>query len=66
MTVVGFEKKKDGTQNLLVFDPMFHDAPGILRLVGKTFSSKNPTELLRPYRRGMRYLRKYKAFEILR
>jgi hypothetical protein len=66
MTIIGFEKKKDGSQNLLVFDPMFHDAPGILRLVGTSFSCKNYVELLRAYQRGTKYLKKYRAFEILR
>lgn len=66
MTIIGFEKKEDGARNLLVFDPMFHDAPGVLKLVGKSFSCKNYAELLRAYRRGARYLKKYRAFEILR
>jgi hypothetical protein len=67
MTIVGFEKRLNGSINLLVFDPMFHDASDIVNLIGKeSFSVKNPAELLRAYRRSPKYLRKYKAFEVLR
>ena len=67
MTIVGFEKKLDGSKNLLCFDPMFHDAPNILRLVGnKSFKVKAPEDMLRGYRRGVKYLKKYNEFEVLR
>lgn len=67
MTIVGIEKKFDGSKNLLVFDPMFHDAPDVIKLIGKTsWSVKNPAEFLRAYRRNMKYLKKYRAFEVLR
>ncbi|KFY26327.1 hypothetical protein V493_04163 [Pseudogymnoascus sp. VKM F-4281 (FW-2241)] len=66
MTIVGLEKKLDGSINLLVFDPMFHDAPDVIKHIGKmSFSVKNPAEYLRAYRRNMKYLRKYRAFEVL-
>lgn len=67
MTIIGFEKKLDGSKSLLVFDPMFHDAPDVVKLIGKkTFSVKNPSEYLRAYRRNMKYLKRYRAFEVLR
>lgn len=67
MTIVGLEKKLDGSKNLLVFDPMFHDAPDVIKLIGKkTFSVKNPAGYLRAYRRNMKYLKRYRAFEVLR
>ncbi|OBT78486.1 hypothetical protein VF21_00977 [Pseudogymnoascus sp. 05NY08] len=67
MTIVGIEKKLDGSKNLLVFDPMFHDAPDVIKLIGqKSFSVKNPAEVLRAYRRNMKYLKRYRAFEVLR
>ncbi|KFY14519.1 hypothetical protein V492_02573 [Pseudogymnoascus sp. VKM F-4246] len=67
MTIVGMEKKKDGSKNLLVFDPMFHDAPDVINLIGKdTFSVKHPAEFLRAYRRNTKYLKRYRAFEVLR
>lgn len=66
MTIVGIEKKKDGSVNLLVFDPMFHDAASITKLIGKRFKHKSPADLLRAYRRGAKYLKKYKEFETLK
>lgn len=67
MTIVGIEKKLDGSKNLLVFDPMFHDAPDVIKLIEKkSFSVKNPAEFLRAYRRNMKYLKRYRAFEVLR
>lgn len=67
MTIVGFEQKKDGSKNLIVFDPMFHDNANVLRLVGNdNFRQKYPEDMLRAYRRGVKYLKKYNGFEILR
>jgi hypothetical protein len=66
MTIVGFEKKTDGTRNLIVFDPRFHDASNIIKLIGRTFVHKDPEDLLKAYRRGNRYLKKYNEFELLK
>jgi hypothetical protein len=67
LTIIGFEKLKNGTKQLIVFDPSFHDSSYILRLVGQTFFKHPMPDLaLKPYRRGNRYLRAYKEFEILR
>lgn len=35
LTIVGLEKRSSGSLKLLVFDPMFHDPEGVLRLVGR-------------------------------
>jgi len=66
MTIVGFEQKRDGSKNLIVFDPMFHDASHVTRLVGQKFTHKDPEGILKAYRRGAKYLRKYNEFELLR
>ncbi|KAK1770663.1 DUF1671-domain-containing protein [Phialemonium atrogriseum] len=66
MTIVGFEKEKNGSKNLLVFDPMFCDASGIVKLVGKKFEHRFPDMALKPYRRGSKYLKKFREFEVLR
>ncbi|KAF8859589.1 DUF1671-domain-containing protein [Acephala macrosclerotiorum] len=66
MTIVGFEKKKDGSRNLIVFDPMFHDAVDVVKLVGQEFTHKYPGDKLRAYRRGIKYLKKYNEFELLK
>ena len=67
MTIIGFEKRKDGGRNILVFDPMFYDSNDVIRLIGQEdVSPKKPGELLRFYRRDLRYLQKYNEFEVLR
>ncbi|EON96155.1 putative peptidase family c78 protein [Phaeoacremonium minimum UCRPA7] len=66
MTIIGFERLQNGQANLLVFDPMFRDNSAITRLVGKKFESRAPDILLKPYRRGSKYLGKYREFELLR
>ncbi|KAF4634667.1 hypothetical protein G7Y89_g3448 [Cudoniella acicularis] len=66
MTIVGFERRSDGTKDILVFDPMFHDAPNITKLIGQRFTHKAPADALKAYRRGVPYLRKYNEFELLK
>lgn len=66
ITIVGFEKLKNGSKQLIVFDPFFHDSSYIVRLVGKTFTHPMPDLALKPYRRGSRYLKAYKEFELLK
>lgn len=66
MTIVGLEKRKSGSSNLLVLDPMFKPSPGIMRLLGTQFRTEHPEKLLKAYRRGDLYLGKYKNFEILK
>lgn len=71
MTIVGFEKQKDGRKRLLVFDPSFKDPWTVRTLIGKDISGRTLVQLhlavtLNAYRRGGRYLRKYEGFEILR
>ncbi|KAF5879623.1 putative peptidase family c78 protein [Botrytis fragariae] len=66
MTIIGFEKLTDGTKNLLVFDPMFHDSSKVVKLVGGPARSKHPSDLLKAYRRGNKYLKRYNEFELLK
>jgi hypothetical protein len=67
MTIVGFEVKKDGTKNLICFDPMFHEAANVMRLVdNKNFKQKAPADMLKAYRRGKGYLQRYNEFEFLK
>lgn len=65
MTIVGFEIRDNGSANLLVFDPMFKTSPAIERLIGSSSKPNDPTRLLKAYRRGTSYLRKFKIFEVL-
>lgn len=66
MTIIGLERKLNGSRNLLVFDPMFHDAYNITKLIGERFRHPEPEDLLKAYRRGTKYLRKYNEFELLK
>ena len=65
LTIIGFEKRKSGTCNLLVLDPMFKPSPGILQLIGTRFRAMAPEKLLKAYRRGETYLGKHSCFEVL-
>lgn len=66
MTIIGIEKKTSGAMNLLVFDPMFHDNEKVTKHIGQKYQFKMPADLMRAYRRGSAYLKKYREFEILR
>ena len=66
MTIVGFERRNNGSCHLLVLDPMFKPSPGVSRFIGAQFRTAAPEKLLKAYRRGSSYLRKYSTFEILR
>jgi len=65
MTIIGFERLRSGAKNLIVFDPMFHDATNITKLIGRNFEYTFPDIALKSYRRGSKYLRRYREFEIL-
>ncbi|KAI1736158.1 peptidase family C78-domain-containing protein [Xylaria scruposa] len=76
LTIVGLERRASGSLKLLVFDPMFHDPDGVTRLLGRQGDTdknkirhamhRSPDGMLRLYRRGNNYLKKYHEFEILR
>lgn len=66
LTIVGLEKRKNGSLSLLVLDPMFKPSPAILSLIGIQFNLTAPEKLLKAYRRGKTYLSSYPNFEILR
>lgn len=67
MTIVGFERKINGSKQLIVFDPMFHDSESVVKLRGRRHSrTSSVNNLLKQYRRGSNYLKKYHEFEILK
>jgi len=66
LTIIGIEVLKSGDVNLLVFDPNFRDSSRVIDLVGCQFYHKHPDAMLKSYRRGNAYLRRYREFEILR
>jgi hypothetical protein len=67
MTIVGFERKVDGSKNIMVFDPTSPDSSNVTQLIDlKKFTLKQPEDVLRAYRRGVKYLKKYNEFELLK
>ena len=69
LTVVGIEKRKSGSRNLLVFDPAYNPSKEMLRLLNPNSTTnviKSSISLIKPYRRGTKYLERYHAFETLR
>lgn len=65
MTIVGLEKQVDGKKNLLVFDPTFRDSSVITQRIGTTFMYRHADHVLNAYRRGHKYLKRYREFEVL-
>ncbi|KAI2608337.1 DUF1671-domain-containing protein [Hypoxylon fragiforme] len=65
MTIVGIESR-NGKRNLLVFDPTYTDPTSVTRYVGQAHVDHGyPDHVLKVYRRGPKYLYRYKEFEIL-
>lgn len=65
ITIVGFERRRDGSSNLIVFDPMYSTSPAMHKLVGRRNIRTARPEVLYAYRRGSGQLKKHAAFEIL-
>ena len=65
MTIVGLVKNKDGSRDLLLFDPSFDTAPAIWTLLGGELSGSQLGTLLRPYRRSDQSLGRWDEFEIV-
>lgn len=65
MTIVGYEVKRDGSSNLLVFDPGFEDEPDVVDMIGRKVLHRRYKELLELYRKDAKYLSKHDAFEVL-
>ncbi|KAH8725186.1 peptidase family C78-domain-containing protein [Phaeosphaeriaceae sp. PMI808] len=65
ITIVGFERRRDGTCNLMVFDPMYSTSPAMHKLLGRKSIRTARPEVLHAYRRGAKQLKKHAAFEIL-
>lgn len=79
MTIIGLEYDKSsgkGARNLIVFDPMFHDASNVTKYVGQEVGGGHyhlhnihtlaANMALNPYRRGSKYLGRFREFEVIR
>ncbi|KAF1942083.1 DUF1671-domain-containing protein [Clathrospora elynae] len=65
ITIIGFERHRDGSCNLIVFDPSYSTSPAMHMLVGRKNIRTARTEVLAAYRRDARRLKNHAAFEIL-
>lgn len=65
MAIVGIESRRDGSRNLLVFDPAYNPSQQVADGATANLNSKHAHRMLRPYRRGRWQLRRYHAFETL-
>lgn len=66
LTIVGVEVRNDGSRNLLVFDPAYNTTKAMRMAILESAGLSRPESLLKPYRRGKKELKRFKAFEILR
>lgn len=65
LTIIGFERRRDGACNLLVYDPMYNTSPAMHKLLGRKNIATARPEVLYSYRRVAKQLRRHAAFEIL-
>jgi hypothetical protein len=65
MTIVGFERRKDGGRNLIVFDPSFATTGGMQRLVDGRVAHVAVERLMAAYRKDEDKLAYWKEYEIL-
>ncbi|KAL2866331.1 DUF1671-domain-containing protein [Aspergillus lucknowensis] len=66
MTIVGFEIREKGCANLLVFDPARRIPSAIKHPATHSIKTSEPGRILKGYRRGVAYLKKYQTFELLK
>ncbi|UJO19362.1 Zinc finger-containing ubiquitin peptidase 1 [Fulvia fulva] len=65
MTIVGIERKHDGSRNLLVFDSSFATSKPMMRLIDGRKAQASIDNLLKVYRRSDVSLTRWSEFEIL-
>ncbi|KAI5364871.1 Putative peptidase C78, ubiquitin modifier-specific peptidase 1/ 2 [Septoria linicola] len=65
MTIVGLERLRNGTRNLLVFDSSFATPKPMQQLAQGRNTRSNVSDLLKPYRRSDRSLSRWDEFEVL-
>lgn len=65
LTIVGIERRHDGSRSLLVFDPGYDPPQDIIRALSTGTGIKHPKSVLNAYRKSERYLKRYRGFEAL-
>ncbi|KAK4690747.1 zinc finger-containing ubiquitin peptidase 1, partial [Lecanoromycetidae sp. Uapishka_2] len=66
MTIVGLLVRRDGSRELLVFDPAYAPCKHMIDFTSAVDTFGYVPKLSKPYRRGKAYLEKFEAFETLR
>ncbi|TKA64086.1 hypothetical protein B0A49_10140 [Cryomyces minteri] len=71
LTIVGFERHRDGSSNVVVLDPSYETSSAMRALLAgkkssRSLNSGRRNEVMRAYRRGERHLDRHREFEILR
>ncbi|KAF2208404.1 hypothetical protein CERZMDRAFT_49398 [Cercospora zeae-maydis SCOH1-5] len=65
MSIVGLERRRDGSRNLLVFDSSFKTSKPMRLLADGRRANLTVSDLLKPYRRSDHSLSKWDEFELL-
>ena len=65
MTIIGLERKKDGSRNLLLYDPSFGTSDGMNRLLAARRMTAAPEALLKAYRKSDHTLARWNEFELI-
>ncbi|TKA68457.1 hypothetical protein B0A55_07719 [Friedmanniomyces simplex] len=65
MTIVGLQRSKDGSRELLLFDPSFETSVAMRALLAGKRSRAHLENLLKPYRRSDQSLARWEEFEIV-
>ncbi|KAK5723045.1 hypothetical protein LTR17_014006 [Elasticomyces elasticus] len=65
MTIVGLQRNKDGSRELLLFDPSFETSGAMQTLLAGKRSRAKLENLLKPYRRSDQSLARWEEFEIV-
>ncbi|KAK0813749.1 hypothetical protein LTR02_001405 [Friedmanniomyces endolithicus] len=63
MTIVGLQRNRDGSRELLVFDPSFETSAAMRTLLSGKRSRAQLENLLKPYRRSDQSLARWEEFE---
>lgn len=66
MTIIGLLIRRDGSRELLVFDPAYAPRKQMIAFASALDTVEHTPRVLKAFRRGQAYLRKFNAFETLR
>lgn len=66
MTIVGLERRRDGSRNLVVFDPMYKPSPALVKLLGQKKLTNSHPIAMNGCRRGKDQLKRHDCFELFR